>query len=119
MELQEVQERIRKLMSRFVTDLKTAKAINWTDINHVSENVLIPLFSEIYGHTNLKNLNISEGSKSPAIDLGDEKTRTAYQITSTPTSQKVKETLEKFVAHRRYEKYDHLIIYILLKFGQF
>lgn len=113
MELQEVQERIRKLMSRFVTDIKSAKAMGWTDINHVSENVLIPLFSKIYGHTDLKNLNVSEGLNSSAIDLGDEETRTAYQITSTPTSQKVKGTLEKFVDHRRYEKYDHLIIYIL------
>jgi DNA replication protein DnaC len=113
MNLQEVQEKIRKLMSRFVTEIKAARAMNRTDINLVSEDVLIPLFSKIYGHTDLKNLNVSEGLNSSAIDLGDEETRTAYQITSTPTSQKVKKTLEKFVAHRRYEKYDHLIIYIL------
>ena len=100
-------------MSRFVTEVKSSNAMEMRDINPTSENVLIPLFSEIYGHSDLKNLNISEGSNFPAIDLGDEKTRTAYQITSESDSQKIKDTLEKFVAHKRYKKFDHLIIYIL------
>ena len=83
-----------------------------TDINHVSENVLIPLLSEIYGHTALKNLNV-EIPNFPAIDLGDEETGTAYQITSTANSRKIKDTLQKFVKHKLYEKYDRLVIYIL------
>ena len=49
----------------------------------------------------------------PAIDLGDEETGIAYQITSTPSSQKIKNTLRKFAEHKLHEKYDHLIIYIL------
>ena len=112
MNLKKTQDRINELMSRFVAQIKGATATSRTDINRISEDVLIRLFSEIYGHTELKNLNV-EDTNTPAIDLGDKETRTAYQITSTPTSQKVKKTLEKFVAHRRYEKYDHLIIYIL------
>ena len=36
------------------------------DINRVSEDVLIPLLSEIYDHSDLKNLNVSEGSNFPA-----------------------------------------------------
>ena len=113
MELQEVQERIRKLMSRFVTDIKSANAMGWTDINHVSENVLIPLFSKIYEHTELKNLNVSEGSNFPAIDLGDKEKRTAYQITSERSSEKIKKTLRKFIDYKLYKEYDRLVIYIL------
>ena len=113
MNLEESQGRIRKLMLRFLDEIKIATAMGKRDINCVSENVLIQLFSEIYGHTDLKNLNVSEGTNFPAIDLGDKKTRTAYQITSTPKSQKVKQTLEKFVAHELYKEYDHLVIYIL------
>ena len=113
MNLQESQDKIGKLMLRFVDEIRIATAMGKRDINCVSENVLIQLFSEIYGHTDLKNLNISEGSNFPAIDLGDKKTKTAYQITSTPSSQKVKRTLEKFVNHKLYKEYNRLVIYIL------
>ena len=112
MNLKKTQDRINELMSRFVAQIKGATAMNRTDLNRISEDVLIRLFSEIYGHTELKNLNV-EDTNTPAIDLGDKETRIAYQITSTPSSQKVKRTLEKFVAHKLYEDYDHLVIYIL------
>ena len=108
MNLQESQDRIGKLMLRFVDAIRIATAMGKRDINCVSENVLIELFSAIYGHTNLKNVNVSKGSNYPAIDLGDKEARTAYQITSTPNSEKVKRTLEKFVAHKLYEEYDYL-----------
>lgn len=112
MNLKKIQDRINELMSRFVAQIKGATAMNRTDINRISEDVLISLFSEIYGHTELENLNVGD-TNTPAIDLGDKETRTAYQITSTPSSRKVKQTLEKFVAHELYKEYDHLVIYIL------
>ena len=115
MNLKKCRVRISELMSKFVVQVENENAMGMLDINRVSEDVLIPLFSAVYDHTDLKNLNVSEGSNFPAIDLGDEKTRTAYQITSTPDSEKIKNTLNKFVAHRLYEKYDRLIIYILTK----
>ena len=114
MNLKESQDRIQTLMSEFVREIESAGAMGKTDINRVSENVLIPLLSEIYGHTTLKNLNV-EVPNFPAIDLGDEETRTAYQITSTANSKKIKDTLQKFVKHKLYEKYDRLVIYILTK----
>ena len=112
MNLEKSQYKIRELMTRFVTEIKVAGAMDKTDINRVSENVLVPLLSEIYEHTELKNLNVDR-SNFPAIDLGDEKTGIVYQITSTANSQKIKNTLQKFVKHKLYEKYDHLVIYIL------
>ena len=113
MNLKKSQDRIGKLMLRFVDEIRVDTAMGKRDINCVSENVLIQLFSEIYEHTDLKNLNVSEGANFPAIDLGDKKTRTAYQITSTSSSRKVKRTLEKFVARELYKEYDRLVIYIL------
>ena len=113
MNLQESQNRINELMARFVAQVKGATAMSRTDINRVAEDVLIPLLSVIYGYTDLKNLNISEGPNSPAIDLGDKGTRTAYQITSRRNSKKIKDTLEKFVDHKLYKKYDRLVFYIL------
>ena len=87
MNLEKSQYKIRELMTRFVTEIKVAGAMDKTDINRVSENVLVPLLSEIYGHTELKNLNVDR-SNFPAIDLGDEKTGIVYQITSTANSRK-------------------------------
>lgn len=113
MELLRSQNRINTLMSRFVTQIKGATAMTRTDINKVAETLLIPLLSEVYGYTHLQNLNDTEGSNYPGIDLGDETARVAFQITSTSNSEKIKKTLRKFVKYKLYEKYDKLIIYIL------
>ena len=113
MNLKKSQDKVIDLMLRFVHRVKAETAMYRRDINLISENVLIPLLSEIYGHTELRNLNLSEKSNFPAIDLGDEKARTAYQITSKFRSEKIKDTIKKFVEHKLYEKFDCLVIYIL------
>ena len=84
-----------------------------TDINKISETILIPLFAEVYSCKNLNNLNVTEHANYPGIDLGDEVAKVAFQITSTPGIDKVKDTLQKFADYGLYEKYDKLIIYIL------
>ncbi|MEB3214991.1 MAG: SMEK domain-containing protein [Nostocales cyanobacterium 94392] len=113
MNLEKTLQRIRYLMSFFVTDIKAATAMQQTDINKVSENVVRSMFAEVYGYKNLKNLNYTEGSNFPGIDLADETARVAFQITSTHTLDKIKHTLTKFIEYKLYEKYDRLIIYIL------
>lgn len=115
MNLRDCRIGISKLMSKFVAQIEEENGMGMFDINRISEDVLIPLLSEVYGHKNLENLNVSEGANFPAIDLGDKETKTAYQITSDPRAGKIKETLEKFVKHKLYEKYDRLVIYILTK----
>lgn len=113
MNLEQTLQKIRYLMTFFVTEVKAATAMQQTDINKVSENVLIPLLAEVYGYKNLKNLNFTEGSNFPSVDLGDETAKVAFQITATPGIKKVKHTLSKFIEYKLYEKYDRLIIYIL------
>ena len=113
MNLKKSQDRISKLMALFVLRVKGEGKTGRTDINRISENILVQLLSEIYGHTELKNLNVSEGSNFPGIDLGDKKAKTAYQITSRSDSQKIKDTLRTFVDDKLYEEYDRLVIYIL------
>lgn len=113
MKLLVVQERINELMSQFVTQVRGASAMGRTDINHISEVVLIPIFSEVFELKGLKNLNTEESYNFPAIDLGDKTAGLAIQVTSTTDSEKIKETLRKFVNHKLYEQYSHLQIYIL------
>jgi hypothetical protein len=110
-----VQNRIKELMARFIAQVECSAAMSHTDINRVSETVLIPLFKEIYGFKSLKNLNSSEGSNYPGIDLADEDARVAFQVTSTPDSDKINHTLELFTQNRLYEKYDRIIVYILTR----
>jgi hypothetical protein len=102
-------------MSRFVAQIEGATAMSRTDINKVAETILVPLFAEVYGYKDLKNLNYTEDSNYPGIDLGDETARVAFQVTSTSDTKKVKHTLSKFVENKFYEKYEQLIIYILTK----
>lgn len=113
MRLLDTQNRINQLMTVFVTQVKGASAFGRTDINLVSENVLIPLLSEVYDLSSLRNLNFTEESNYPGIDLADDVARIAFQVTSSPGSEKVKDTLRKFTSHELYKKYDRVIIYIL------
>ena len=113
MNLLAIRNNINKLMSVFVAEVNGATAMNQTDIHRISETVLIPLFTEVYGYKNLKNLNTTERTNYPGIDLGDETAKVAFQITSTFRIEKVKDTLQKFVDIELYKKYDRLIIYML------
>lgn len=84
-----------------------------TDINRVSEVVLVPLLSRIFNLPYLRNLNYTEYFNYPGVDLGDAEAKVGIQVTSTASSDKIKDTLTKFINHELYKKYDRLIIYIL------
>jgi hypothetical protein len=102
-------------MARYVAQVKGATVMRETDINLVSEHLLVPLFKAIYPYPDLRNLNTSERANFPGIDLADDTERVAFQITATPDSEKVKETLRKFVQHGLYKRYDRLIVYIIIE----
>jgi hypothetical protein len=115
MNLDRTQNRIIDLLSIFRLQIENATAMSRTDINRVSEVVLVPLFAEVFGYKNLKNLNDTEQANFPGIDLADETARVAIQVTSSSNNEKIKDTLHKFVKHELYKKYDRLIVYILTR----
>jgi len=84
--LNQVQDRIQQLFGIFVAEMKAAKALNRTGINHVCEIILMPLFARVYGWENLKNLNSAEHFNYPGVDLGDSTARVAIQVTSAAIS---------------------------------
>lgn len=112
MSLELQQNRVRTLMSLFVTEIKHAGAMRRTDLQRVSETIVIPLFAEVFGYS-LRNLNDKEGGEFPSIDLADEQRRLSIQVTSQSNSNKVRDCLRKFVVNRLYERFDRLIVYIL------
>src|SRR3989337_957669 len=114
MERLQVQYRIIELMSRWVVSVKGATQMNLTDLNKVSETLLVPLLSEVYELPDLRNLN-TESKNFPGIDLVDDNKRVAIQVTATATSDKIKHSLAEFVENGLYKQYERLIIYILVE----
>jgi hypothetical protein len=112
MRKQDLQNRIIDLFSRFVTLIKGHKAMGNTDINRIAEDVLIPVFKEVYGYQNLKNLN-HDKNNYPAIDLGDETAKISIQVTATSGIEKIKETLGGFIKNEYYLTYERVQVYIL------
>lgn len=109
--LQNSLQRISDLLAWFIQKVKADNAAGLLDINRISEDILVPIFSEVYGYAALRNLNVSENY--PGIDLGDESAQVAFQVTSEKTSDKIKDTLEKFIKYAHYKRYKHLIVYII------
>jgi hypothetical protein len=107
------QERITELLGVFAYQAKASSASGKTDFNKVSEDVLVPLFRQIYDLSDLKNLNESAKANFPAIDLADCEAKVCFQVTSTSDSQKIKDTLKTFVEKELFKNYSRLIFYII------
>ena len=106
-------ERITELFGVFAYQAKAYSASGKTDFNKVSEDVLVPLFRQIFNFSDLKNLNSTVKKDFPAIDLADDEAKIAFQITATSDSQKIKDTLKTFVEKELYKKYPRLVFYII------
>lgn len=113
MNLLRSQARISELLAIFVAQVKAYGAVQRTDINRVAETVLIPLFREVYGLLHLEDLNRAHGANFAGLDLGDRVARVGVQVTSTPTADKVKHTLQQVVGRELYRDYDRVIVYVL------
>jgi hypothetical protein len=82
----------------------------FTDLNRMLEDFFRDVINILEdGH--LRNLNATR-SNEPGLDLGDEKTRTAFQITSLATSAKINSTLEKITPEQAV-KFDKIRVLII------
>ncbi len=82
------------------------------DINSLSEDVLIPVFRDVFKAPFLRNLN-KERRNYPGLDLGDDQARIAFQVTADNTIGKIKDTLQKIVSNRHDLRYDTFYVYLL------
>lgn len=114
MKRQHFLQQISDLLARFVAEVRISNSMNLFDKNRIAEDVLIPIFSEVYDLENLENLN-ERGGNFEGIDLGDQKARIAFQITSNTNNKKIKKTLQSIVDEKYYEDYDKFIVYDLTK----
>ena len=110
----EIENEITKLLSQLATQVKFSGAMNRNDINRVAQNLMVPLLAEVCGYKNLRDLDLEQHADFPGIDLGDDEQRVAIQVTSTTRIEKVKHTIRQFRKYSLYEKYDRLIVYMLV-----
>ncbi len=81
------------------------------DDNKHWENIIRNLLNDCLGYE-LENLNMDK-SNYPGIDLGDRSNGIGIQVTTTKTSAKIKNTLEKMMKERVYEDFKSLKVFIL------
>ena len=86
-------------------------SLNHQDINLASENFFRDFFNLVFGY-HLKNINIVRRN-AQSIDLGDDDSRIAIQVTSSTGLTKVKHTHSGFVKCGLDKKYDRLIILMI------
>lgn len=89
--------------------VKNRAGLQLFDLNRYLEDFFKEVLNIVYDYK-LINLN-EERSNNPGLDLGDEKAKVAFQITSTKTSDKVNETLRKAAA--QVDKFPEIYVFIL------
>lgn len=107
-------DEIIKYSSRFVGEIEGYNKLGKYDINLHAEHFLVPVLNSVFD-LKLENLNSTKKNNFPAIDLADFENRVAFQITSTSSTQKIKDTLVKFQKHNLNDHFDIVYFYILSK----
>ncbi|MFV8467394.1 SMEK domain-containing protein [Flavobacterium sp. LB1P62] len=90
--------------------IETRNKLGQFDLTKYCEDFLRELLNTTYS-LNLQNLNKTR-SNVPGLDLGDKKSKSAYQITSQKTSPKINETLKKITEEQKLE-YDLINVFII------
>ncbi len=103
--------RIKELLARFSEQISIANKNEEFSSNNHAELFLTKLFRLVFDSKDLKKLD----KNFPGIDLGDDKKRIAFQITSTSSINKIKDTIDQFIDKQLFAKYDTLIIFIISK----
>lgn len=113
MKQQTLEIKISGLLAQLVTEVKGSSALGLTDINKLCEDSLLPVLKNALDLPNLRNLNQASKKNFPAIDLADDESETAIQVTATSERSKITDTLKKFAAHGLNTRYRRLLVYVL------
>jgi hypothetical protein len=103
----------RTAMSSLAAQVESASAMQLYDIHRVSESLVLGVLRELYGWRHLRNLNATERINFPGLDLADDVAGIGIQVTATPTLDKIKSTIETFLAHGLDRRYQRVIVYVL------
>lgn len=104
-------KKIANELARWEAQISNLNSLNLYDANIFSEYTICLLLNTIYNY-NLHNINLVQ-KNYPAIDLGDQFNRVAFQVTSTKAAKKIQNTVENFIAKGLSKDYDQLFVLVL------
>lgn len=107
----DIYDRIVHELSIYVNDIEAKAENNLLDDNVFSEDFIKDLLNVCMGW-NLVNLN-TDTSRFPGIDLGDKERHIGVQVTSTKTSKKISDSLDKVVDNNVDQDYNEIYFFIL------
>ncbi|TDR38524.1 hypothetical protein DFR29_12025 [Tahibacter aquaticus] len=110
----EIENELRDVVSRIVTQVELSTKQGRLDVNLSLEDALIPILRAAYNLPQLVNLNRRQ-KNFPGIDLGDDHDRVAFQVTSTTSLEKIKKTLTTFMDNQFFNTFDELFVLTLTK----
>lgn len=110
----EIENELRDVVSRIITQVELSTNQGRLDVNFSLEDALIPILRAAYNLPKLVNLNRRQ-KNFPGIDLGDDHDRVAFQVTSTTSLEKVKKTLTSFMDNQFFNTFDELFVLTLTK----
>ena len=108
----EALEEISKALALLTYQTRAENLAGFLSKNRLVEDLLLPIFRIVLKAPHLRNLN-QGGTTSRYIDLADERTHLAVQVTSERSAAKISETLSKFISHGYQKRYKRLVFFIL------
>ncbi len=106
----ELENDLRDVVSRLMSQVSIASKQTRTDINLASEDAWIPILREVFQAPKLENLNRHQ-KNYPGIDLGDTENRISFQVTATTNLDKVKDSVTTFIDKKYYNTFDDLYVF--------
>ncbi|WP_277407379.1 SMEK domain-containing protein [Lacrimispora xylanisolvens] len=109
----DIYDRIVHELSIYANEIEAKAENNLLDDNVFSEDFIKDVLNTCMGW-NLINLN-TDINRFPGIDLGDKERHIGVQVTSTKTSKKVSDSLDKVVSNNVDKDYNEIYFFILGK----
>lgn len=107
----DIYDKIVHELSVYANDIEAKAENNLLDDNVFSEDFIKDLLNICMGW-NLINLN-TDKNRFPGIDLGDKERHIGVQVTSTKTSKKISDSLDKIVSNNVDMNYNEIYFFIL------
>ncbi len=108
----EALEKISKALSSLMLQTRAENLAGFLSKNRLVEDLLLPVFQIVLNAPRLRNLN-QENVNFPYIDLADDRSRLAIQVTTERSAAKVTETLHQFTSHNYHKRFKRLVFFIL------
>ncbi|MGA2877232.1 MAG: SMEK domain-containing protein, partial [Nitrososphaerales archaeon] len=105
-------DKISKALTNLTSQLTQENLAGFYSKNRLLEDLLLPIFAIIFKAPSLRNLN-TLGQNEAFLDLGDDKARIGFQVTTEHNAEKITKTLRGIVEARLYKQYDRIVVFIL------